>query len=255
MPFATILKRWRKAGKRSQADLADTALQTFLSKYPQVFANLDTDNQITQAKREELLEQIILVDVEDPEPVEAKVLGYCRSRQCSGRANATAQGATLAHVEERGKTEKTFESTAFAKTPLARKNRSSVLFVDALLSKSLTEQQSLLNGKLLSRWIMWSFFQSRRSRTPFYGVSKDKSELIRRLGLGRADRDEEFLLWEHTLEPHQTAHRPTAFDAEAYDFFRPGGKTQPLSGNDGLQEIVHPPVTGNQLAAPIESVP
>jgi hypothetical protein len=216
--------------------------------------NLDTDNQISQAKREELLKQSILVDVKDPGAVEAKVLGYCRAHQCSGGLRATAQGATLGHVEERGRLENTFESTASAKSPLAKKRRTSILFVHELLSKTLAEQQSLLNGKPLSRWIMWSFYQPRRTDTPFHGVSKDKSELIRRLGLGRANRGEDFLLWEHTLETHQTANRPTAFDAEAYDFFRPGGKTRPLSGSGGLPEVVHPPVTGNQLAAPIESV-
>ena len=105
---------------------------------------------------------------------------------------------------------------------------------------------------LLSQWIMWSFYQPRRLDSPFLGVSKQQSELIRRLGLGRVDPDEELLHWEHRLEPHQTAHRPTAFDAEAYDFFRPGGKTLPLSGTGGLHEVVHPPVTGNQLESKIE---
>jgi hypothetical protein len=73
------------------------------------------------------------------------------------------------------------------------------------------------------------------------------------LGLGCADRDEELLLWEHRLEAHQHAHRPTAFDAEAYEYFRPGGKTQPLSGSGGLHEVVHPMITANQLAARIEA--
>jgi hypothetical protein len=126
------------------------------------------------------------------------------------------------------------------------------LFVDYLLRKNLADQRSLLDGKLLSRWIMWSFYQPRRLDAPFYGVAKQQSELIRRLGLGCADGDEELLLWEHRLEPHQNAHRPTAFDAEAYEYFRPGGKTCPLSGSGGLHEVVHPKVTGSQLAARIE---
>lgn len=234
------------------ADRAQTALGAFAARHSQVRDNLDDDRQVLQNDREALLEQIILVDVNNSELVEGKVLGYCRSHQCAGRMNGTAQNATLGHVEERRKTEKILESTVFAKTPLVRQNRTAVLFVEKLLAEDVTQQRSLLNGCLLSGWIMWGFYQPRRLDAPFHGVSKHRSELVRRLGLGRADPDEELLLWEHCLEPHQTAHRPTAFDAEAYDYFRPGGKTQPLTGSDGLNEVVHPPVTGSQLAARIE---
>lgn len=252
MAFQTILDRWRRAGRASDADRAKAALATFAARHSQVRDNLDDDRQLLQADREALLKQIILVDVTNAELVEGKVLGYCRSHQCAGRMNATAQKAALGHVEERRKTEKTFESTVFAKTPLVRQNRTAVLFVEKLLAEDVTQQRSLLNGCLLSGWLMWGFYQPRRLDAPFQGVSKNRSELVRRLGLGRADPDEELLLWEHRLEAHQTAHRPTAFDAEAYDYFRPGGKTQPLAGTDGLHEVVHVPVAGSQLAAPIE---
>jgi hypothetical protein len=99
---------------------------------------------------------------------------------------------------------------------------------------------------------MWSFYQPRALDEPFRGVSKDRSELIRRLGLGLTKPGKDLLLWAHRLEPHQTAHKPTAFDAEAYEYFRPGGKTRPLSGTDGLYEVVHPPVSSDQLVAQIE---
>ncbi len=253
MGFDTILNRWRRSGRDADADNASTALATFHDRHPQVYENLDVDGQILQAKREELLQQVILVAPDQLEVVEGKILGFCRSNQCCGRPNSTAQRAALGHVEERGKTEKTLESTAFAKSRLARRNRRSILFLDGLLASDLAGQRGQLSGTRLARFIMWSFYQPRKLSTPFDGVSKRQKELIRRLGLRLADRDEEFLLWEHTLEPHQTAHRPTAFDAEAYDSFRLGGKTRPLSGkNDGLHEVVHPPVLGDQLAAKIE---
>ena len=252
MPFQSILDRWRTAGRTSEANLAQTALVTFDSCHPQVFANLDSDDQISQSDREYLLEQVILVYVEDARVVVDKVIDCCHSRQCSGRPNATAQRATLGHVEERGKTEAPFESTAFSKTPNVRRTRSSILFLDKLLSADLAGQKSLLAGTWLSRRIMWSFYQPHRIDTPFHHVDKRQSELIRRLGLGQSKPDEELLLWEHRLEPHQTAHRPSTFDAEINEFFRPGGKTVPLSGTDGLHEVVHLQVTGNQLAARIE---
>ena len=136
--------------------------------------------------------------------------------------------------------------------PVVRRCRSVGLTVDELLAKDLAGQKSLLAGKYLAKWIMWGFYQPHRLGTPFHGVAKQPSELIRRLGLGHTDPHEELLLWEYRLEPDQTAHRPTAFDAEQNEFFRPGGKTLPLSGADGLNEVVHRPITGNQLEARIE---
>ena len=41
-------------------------------------------------------------------------------------------------------------------------------------------------------------------------------------------------MWTHRLDPGQPAHTPTAFDAETSESFRPGGMTQPLTGDDGL---------------------
>jgi hypothetical protein len=72
--------------------------------------------------------------------------------------------------------------------------------------------------------------------------------------MGCTDPQQELLLWTHRLLSHQQAHKPTAFDAEAYEYFRPGGKTQPLTGTDGLHEVVHGPIGGGQLVARIQKV-
>ena len=60
------------------------ALATFTSVHPQVFANIDSDKEISQSDRELLLEQVILVYAEDAKVVADKVFEFCRSRQCSG---------------------------------------------------------------------------------------------------------------------------------------------------------------------------
>jgi len=250
--FQDILSDWRTAGESAHADLVERALATFQRMYPQVFHNLATDKLISRSNRERLLEQLRLVAPEDPQVVEGKIFGFCRSYQGTGPRNATAERAHLGHIEERKKTEETLSSTLVARSALTRRNRSVGLLVDDLLQRNLAGQQSLLGGCLLSRWLMWALYQPRSLADPFRGVSKDRAELIRRLGMGCTDPQQELLLWTHRLLPHQRAHKPTALDAGTYTYFRPGGKTHPLTGAGGLHEVVHEPIDGDQLVSRIE---
>ncbi len=77
----------------------------------------------------------------------------------------------------------------------------------------------------------------------------------RRLGLGHIDLTREVLLvLGHRLPGGITPHTPTTFDAETSEYYRPGGSTKPLSGPDadGMPEVVHDPITGDQLALAVE---
>jgi hypothetical protein len=144
-------------------------------------------------------------------------------------------------------------SVGLSRAPLARRQVRIGLLVDDLLNKDLAGQKSILGSSRLGRWLMWSFFAPAAATSPFDAATKVRAELIRRLGLGCTDPRQELLLWEHRLQPPQTAHTPTAYDAETYEFFRPGGATRPLDGvGDGLDEVVHLPVSGEQLATRIE---
>jgi hypothetical protein len=250
--FQEIIDRWRAAGEAANADHVEQALATFQRRYPQVLANLATDKHVAASNRERLLRQLELVDPHDAGVVEGKVFGFCRSYQGAGPRNATAERAHLGHVEERKKTEETLSSTSMARSALSRRNRNVSLLVDDLLRRDLAGQQSLLGGSLLSRWLMWAFYQPRSLDDPFRGVGKGRTVLVRRLGMGCTDPQQELLLWAHRLLPHQRAQKPTALDAGAYTYFRPGGKTQPLTGTDGLHEVVHGPIGSDQLVARVE---
>jgi hypothetical protein len=249
--FRNILDDWRRAGESANADHVELALATFQRQFPQAYDNLAVDKQVLPSHREELMNQLQLVDPDRSETVEGKIIGFCRSHQGCGSRNATAERAHLGHAEERTKTERTLASTATGRSPLTRRKRSVGLMVDDLLRRDLAGQQALLACRL-SSWLMWAFYQPRSLGDPFRGVSKERGELVRRLGMGRTDPHQELLVWAHRLLPHQRAHKPTAFDAEAYEYFRPGGKTQPLTGTDGLHEVVHGPIDGGQLVARIE---
>lgn len=250
--FNEVLDRWRNGDRSLDADLAETGLGQLHLKYPQVVENLAQDPQISLSKREELLGQLVLVDVNDASLVEDRLFRFCRSHQCQGRRNDTAEQANLGHVEKRGKFEATIASSMHAKSGVTRRRRAVGLFVDAILSRNADDQRALLCGCLLSRWLMWSFYQSRHLEQAFAEVSRNRADLIRRLGLGSANSNDEFVIWTHRLRPGQRAHTPTAFDAEAYEWFRPGGKTKALAGDDGLSEVVHGPVSSDQLIERIE---
>jgi hypothetical protein len=125
--------------------------------------------------------------------------------------------------------------------------------VDDLLQLTMEQQKVLLAGRNLSKYNMWSFYQTAHPDLPFTSVTRTYDELKRRLGLGlMSDPNAEAMYWAHRLESEQTAHSTTAFDAADYPFYRPGGRTRPLDGaSDGLPEAIHVPVDGAQLAESI----
>ena len=72
------------------------------------------------------------------------------------------------------------------------------------------------------------------------------------MGLSISD-DKLLIIWGHSPVAQEVLRWPTAFDAADNPLYRPGGKTFPTSlhpdhGNDGLDEVVHPAVTGENIA-------
>ena len=253
MSFQDIIDNWRKTGRTAHAEHVSVALKVFRLQHVQVFINLDTDKQITQSKRQELLEQL-LTAAAYYDVVVSRIVSFCQAHQCLGPPRGTAQRASLGHVEERRKTEKTLASAALPTSGLTRRRRSSALVIDKILRCTLPEQCDLLHGIPLSKYQIWSFYHPLSLDDPFRGIVQRHHELVRKLGLGHVDPSSELLLWAHRLQPEQVAHIPTTFDAELNEYFRPVGKTEPLSGSGGLPEVVHPPVNGDQLSHSMERV-
>ena len=51
------------------------------------------------------------------------------------------------------------------------------------------------------------------------------------------------------------AHRPTAWDAGCFAFWRPGGRTYRLDREEyGLREVVHDRIRGEHLVASIDTI-
>jgi hypothetical protein len=251
MGFQQILDRWQADGRTTHASHSSLALATFRTTHPQVFANLDEDGNIEQGYREELLGQLLNAHPHDLGVVRSKMESFCRSHQGLGTENAAARHADLGHVEDRSKTERALASVARPTSGVTVKD-SGALVIDKIVRLDLAGQRRLLKGFWLSKYQMWSFYRPRTRNDPFQGLSLRARSLRRRLGLGQIDPTTPLLLWVHQLRSDQVARTPTTFDSEINEFYRPGGKTQPLTGSGGLNEVVHPPVTGDQLTLRIQ---
>ena len=249
MGFAMIIRAWKANPRtKTKARLAAKCLKWLRAAHRQAFANLDKDPFISTAKRKDLLEQLLVAPATPP-ATKDRVETFCLAHLATGPRDRDAEGAALGHVRSRARCEASFSSAAMPRSPFTRSRRSPSLAVDYILSCTLPDQRKSLGGIYLSDNQMWSFYQHDHRDDAFSGISKQRDELVRRLGLG--SHRGELLLWQHRLD-WQEPRTPTAFDAGLDPYFRPGGRTRPLSGRGGLSEVVHPPITGWQLTSPIE---
>jgi hypothetical protein len=184
------------------------------------------------------------------------VKDFCHKHQCLGPPDHAAQVAWLGHVKARKRFEDLLIGVRNLKGPFTTRRRNrAALSVDELLRLDLEGQRKRLGRLNLGQFLMWCFYQPEFPRDPFQGVSRSAGELERRLGLAdlKANGNRELVFWAHQLREGQTAHVPTAFDAELIVSFRPGGRTRPHSGGDGVPEVVHRPISGHQLTQSIQA--
>ncbi len=259
MAFQDVLDRWQQRGRHADRFAGAEVLDLVTRADGHVFQNLDSDPEVTDGQREQLLDHVLQDQPATPQAALKRLCEFCRqlANQLSGAPEPAAHSAALGHVKSRTAWQRYIEGShgSSARGFATRRRRSAAMTVDDLLRLRVDQQQRLLAGRNLSRYNMWSFYQSAHPDSPFSDVTRTYDELKRRLGLGlMADANTEAVYWAHRLESGQTAHRSTALDAADYAFYRPGGRTQPLDGaDDGLPEVVHVPVDGSQLVEPITS--
>jgi hypothetical protein len=122
----------------------------------------------------------------------------------------------------------------------------------------LARQKTELAGKTFSRYQMWCY-PAADSWSPFREIGTTRAEAVNMLGLGYYAYDEphaEIVRWAHALPAPVRAYRPTAWDAggdKGNVHWRPGGRAYQLERDEyGLLEVVHNPIKGADLIAPIE---
>ena len=249
MSFADVLIAWRESGRSEQAELVERACAIFNERYGKILINIDTDIFINDLQRERLLNQLLTVNPTSITAVESKILSFCQSHQGFGPEIRIQENLVLGHIMPRAKLQKRLEiHTQESGFVLG----ASAATVASLLRKDYQNQKRMIRFVYFSDFHMWSFFSDRSPADPFHVVSIKSDALRRRLGLGHLGPSEELLYFAHMLRPDQKAKVPTAFDAGLNTYFRPGGRTQPLTGRRGVSEAVHPPILGNQITCRIQ---
>jgi len=266
---------WDDARRNRARQLCDDLRDSLRPDAPPVYErriydNLDTDPLIldtgdagTPATRPQFLGE--LLDQGPPacaDPLFVAARDFCHGHKQEGPRNEVAEkrvlGKALSFGEllklyQRGKTTAVGDASALG---------------DIIATHSLAEQRDRLEDTALvnPRGIMWSFYDPADEDDPYASLEDDREEVVDRLGLGwHEGKSHRILKLAHRLPDGMRAFTPTAWDGGVrHPYWYPGGRTRPLSADgrgtgrfgddDGLPEVVHAPLTGRQLAAPIEYV-
>jgi hypothetical protein len=233
----------------------------------QVYDNMDSDPLIGMlpeagkpASRVELL-QHVQNHRANPPVIPDEVVLFCLAKLQQGPLVPPANAATLGRVQGM---RSLVNAVADPSSALGLRNAEAlvrdVVGGAADSATKLAKQRSELAGKALSRYQMWCY-PAEDSRSPFREIGTTRAEAVNILGLGFYAYTEpaaEIVRWAHALPVSIQAHRPTAWDAGADKgnvHWRPGGSTYRLDRDEfGLSEVVHDPVTVENLVAPIEAL-
>jgi hypothetical protein len=233
----------------------------------QVYDNMDSDPLIDMlptagkpASHVELL-QHVQNHRTNPPAIPDEVVIFCRANLQHGPLLPAPGSATLGRVQSM---RSLVNAVADPASALSLRN-AEALVRDVVAgapdpATKLAKQRFEFAGRNLSRYQMWCY-PAADSRDPFHEIGTTRAEAVNILGLGYYAFNEptaEIVRWAHTLPGSIQAHRPTAWDAGADKgnvHWRPGGSTYQLDRNDfGLSEMVHNPVTGENLVAPVEAL-
>jgi hypothetical protein len=261
-----------EAGDRNLNGLAAilrTALEEpgYLRNSHQIYDNMDSDPLIGSlpetgrpASRIQLLHHVSGHRA-NPAVIYDNVVLFCRANLQQGPVISPAGAATLGRVQGM---RSLINAVAHPASSLSLRNAEALVrdVVGGVADSTvkLAKQKFELAGKTLSRYQMWCY-PAADTLNPFREIGSTRSEAVNILGLGYYACDkpsEEIVRWAHALPVSILAHTPTAWDAAADKgnvHWRPGGSTYRLDRDDfGLPEVVHAPVKGEDLTAPIEMI-
>jgi hypothetical protein len=212
------------------------------------------------ASRIELLKQVSK-HWANPAGVPDEVVLFCRAHLQEGPLAPATEVASLGRVQSM---RSLVNAVADPAGGLSLRN-AEALVRDAVAgladaATKLARQKTDLAGKTLSRFQMWCY-PAADHRSPRREIGAGRMDAVNILGLGFYAYDapgEEVVHWAHALPNSVGAHRPTAWDAgtdRGNVHWRPGGKTYRLDRDDyGLPEVVHNPIKGDDLIAPVEAL-
>jgi hypothetical protein len=260
MAFSDVLTGW-SASNHPKVTAAHGLCNQFKSSAERVYHNLDCDPAVTDGEREAMLSHLLDSGASSWSDVAKCFIQFCRQHTATvGPLRPEAAGATLGHAFERRRLERTMTDSSAA-SPFVASVTATDFAVDEFLIRSLDQQRGLMASTPLSPSPrMWSFFQPTKPAAPFTGLRRTQAELRRRLGLGGIPVNGLMVHCSHRLPNPIVPLKATAFHAEMYEYFRPGGKTFPLGNadgdfNGGLDETIHATIMFAELVEPLRPAP
>lgn len=227
----------------------------------QVYDNMDADpliNSLPQSGRQhsrvDLLRRVNPLRT-NPSAIPGKVVEFCCENLQQGPAVAHSVFGRVQSLKSlvntvvgasSGKVDRLFESRI----------RDLVFSTDDDATK-LARQKLFFSGKNMSQYQMWSYAAADPDN-PFSEIGTARADAVDVLGLGvySNDNNETLVRWAHRLPETIKACQPTAWDAgtdKGNVYWRPGGRTYRLGVDDyGVPEVVHNPIQGEALIAPIK---
>lgn len=237
----------------------------------QVYDNMDVDPLIytlsaegNPASRLDLLLHIRALQ-DTPTSIPSEVVSFCRQHLRRGPQLEDSGGRSFGRVQSLDSLVNALvDPIANPSTELTRGDAEILVWdlmaITAGTDIKLEKQKATLGGKQLSKYQMWCY-QPEDAQEPFREIGESRGQAVNVLGLGFAydEPEMELVRWAHALPVELRAHQPTAWDAGATKgnvHWRPGGRTYQLETNEyGVPEVVHPPIQGKHLIAPIEALP
>jgi hypothetical protein len=218
-----------------------------LSQEFKVFAaNLESDPHISEVMRNELL---TVIEIQPQTEWRACIESYCRSNKLSGPVCTLRSKELLGRVHSMEALTQQISEQMNISREMAHDFLLSVI-TDPDFGATLLQQASNVP---LSAWLIWSFRNGSAAKDPFRGINI--ADLLCILGvdsnvLGRC------VYFAHSLPTSITAYRPTVFDAELNQYWRPGGFTIPLETcshqySSGMEEVVHNPIRFSSIKTAI----
>jgi len=236
----------------------------YTSNPNQIYDNMDSDPLIgplpepgKPASRSELLQRVSPHKA-DPAGIPKEAVKFCRANLRQGPVFPASAAASLVHVHRR---QALVNAIVQSPTPM-RRSRAEALVNDLLgggidEAAKLAKQKASLADKTLSLYQLWCY-PAADPRKPFDEIGSTRAEAVNTLGLGgfADDTSEVLVRWAHAAPAAIKVCRPTAWDAGADNvYWRPGGYTYKLdSAGNGVQELIHDKITGENLIAPIEEL-
>lgn len=206
--------------------------------YPWLADNLDQDLNLTHDQKSAFLEHLRMIPEDDILSSGAK---YCYGFQLLGPEQEHSNGAVFGRLMF----ESAFVDLVAEEFGISAESAQTLL--EDYYESEVDEIKDDISDLSMSKYLMWSFLADKDDDEGF--LKMDFKHLSCQLGI---DASAPCFVYGHKTPEDIEMKKPTFFDAALNEFWRPGGRTEPLGKCEhlveGLEEFVHHPNKFNFLS-------